>query len=108
MTSSIYERPADDKSVTFEDAITSSQPDPARSAEIKEAISLNQIDVRFNTSLKSIEEDHVKIMDLLCNEVTELENELVYIFAGGELPTQFLEKAGIQITRKFGEALLKH
>jgi len=81
---------------------------PGNSVKIKEAMSLNQIDVRFNTSLKSIEEDHVKITDLLTNEVTQLENELVYIFAGGELPTQFLEKAGIRITKKFGEALLKH
>ncbi len=38
----------------------------------------------------------------------ELKNDLVYIFAGGELPTQFLEKSGIQITKKFGEAILKH
>jgi thioredoxin reductase (NADPH) len=37
-----------------------------------------------------------------------LKNDLVYIFAGGELPTQFLEKAGITITKKFGETVLKH
>jgi thioredoxin reductase (NADPH) len=80
----------------------------ANNEKIKEAISQNKIDVRFNTSLKSIEEDQVQITNLLTNEVTRLENELVYIFAGGELPTQFLEKAGIQINRKFGEAILKH
>jgi hypothetical protein len=33
---------------------------------------------------------------------------MVFIFAGGELPTQFLEKTGIQITKKYGEAILKH
>lgn len=75
---------------------------------IKEAIVQNRIEVRFNTNLTSIEEDHVKIKDLLSGEVTDLENELVYIFAGGELPTQFLEKIGITITKKFGEAILKH
>jgi len=32
----------------------------------------------------------------------------VYIFAGGELPTQFLQKIGINITKRFGYALLKH
>ena len=37
-----------------------------------------------------------------------LQNDLVYIFAGGELPTQFLEKAGIKITKKFGETVMKH
>lgn len=81
---------------------------PGNNVKIKEAMSLKQIEVRFNTSLKSIEEDHVKITDLLSGEVSELGNDLVYIFAGGELPTQFLEKVGIKITKKFGEAILKH
>lgn len=76
--------------------------------KIKEAMAQKQIDVRFNTNLTSIEEDHVKIKDLLSGEVSELKNDLVYIFAGGELPTQFLEKIGISITKKFGEAILKH
>jgi len=80
----------------------------ANNQKIKEAISLQKIDVRFNTNLKSIEEDKVKIENILSGEVTDLENDLVYIFAGGELPTQFLEKAGIKITKKFGEAILKH
>jgi thioredoxin reductase len=81
---------------------------PGNNVKIKEAMAGNQIDVRFNTNLKSIEEDHVKIIDLPSGEVTELANDLVYIFAGGELPTQFLEKIGIKITKKFGEAILKH
>ena len=81
---------------------------PGNNLKIKEAIALNRIEVRFNTNLKSIEEDHVKIVDLPSGEVTDLENDLVYIFAGGELPTQFLEKIGVKITKKFGEAILKH
>jgi hypothetical protein len=35
-------------------------------------------------------------------------NDLVFIFAGGELPTQFLRKIGIEISTKHGEAILKH
>lgn len=81
---------------------------PGNNVKIKEAISLNQIDVRFNTNLKSIEEENVTIFDSKTENEYKLENELVYIFAGGELPTQFLEKAGIRITKKFGEAILKH
>jgi thioredoxin reductase/Pyruvate/2-oxoacid:ferredoxin oxidoreductase delta subunit len=80
----------------------------ANNEKIKEAISRNKIDVMYNTSLKSIEENQVQITNLLTDEVSRLENELVYIFAGGELPTEFLQKAGIQINRKFGEAVLKH
>jgi len=41
-------------------------------------------------------------------EPVRVENDLVYIFAGGELPTDFLVRSGIRITRKFGEAILKH
>lgn len=78
------------------------------SKNIKEAIANQKVDVRFNTNLKSIEEDKVWITDSISGETKELENDLVYIFAGGELPTQFLEKVGIKITRKFGEAILKH
>jgi thioredoxin reductase (NADPH) len=78
------------------------------SQKIKTAISLQQIDVRFNTNLKSIEEEKVTIADTISGELTDLQNDLVYIFAGGELPTQFLEKVGIKITKKFGEAILKH
>jgi thioredoxin reductase (NADPH) len=42
------------------------------------------------------------------NNEIEIPNDLVYIFAGGELPTVFLEKLGVRITKKFGEAILKH
>ncbi len=37
-----------------------------------------------------------------------LPNDLEYIFVGGELPVKFLENIGIRITKKFGEAILKH
>ena len=37
-----------------------------------------------------------------------LENDLVYIFAGGELPTQFLQKAGVEITKRFGYTMKKY
>lgn len=30
--------------------------------------------------------------------------DYIFIFAGGELPTEFLQKIGIEFTRKFGEA----
>ena len=76
--------------------------------KIKEAIAEDKVKVLFNSNLTSIEEDHVKISTLGNKEELVLKNDLVYIFAGGELPTQFLEKIGILITKKFGEAILKH
>ncbi len=75
---------------------------------IEEAIAEGKINVMMNSNLVSIEEKfvHVKIGD---NEQAQpMENDLVYIFAGGELPTQFLKNVGIEITTRYGEALLKH
>lgn len=66
------------------------------------------VDIRFNTNLTSITIDNVVIRTGKEGDTVTEKNDLVYIFAGGELPTQFLEKVGIQITKKFGEAILKH
>ena len=40
--------------------------------------------------------------------VRHMENDLVFVFAGGELPTGFLQKAGIEITKRFGHIVKKH
>ena len=56
----------------------------------------------------SIRQDCVYYTGKEPGQETRLDNDLVFILAGGELPTQFLEKSGIMITRKFGEAILKH
>jgi thioredoxin reductase/Pyruvate/2-oxoacid:ferredoxin oxidoreductase delta subunit len=79
----------------------------ANNIKLMEAIEKGSIDVRFNTNPVSIEKDEVTISNNN-GEIISVKNDLVYIFAGGELPTQFLQKAGIQITRKFGDAILKH
>jgi hypothetical protein len=39
----------------------------------------------------------------ISQETIHLDNDLVYIFAGGELPTQFLKSVGITIDKKFGK-----
>lgn len=81
---------------------------PKNNQKISEAIANKTIDVRLNTNLLSIENEFIMIHDTKTNQTQKLNNDLVYIFAGGELPTQFLAKTGIQITKKFGEAILKH
>jgi thioredoxin reductase len=64
------------------------------------------IEVFFNSNVLQIEDNKVTIS--VNNDSTiEIKNDLVYIFAGGELPTKFLEKIGIAITKKFGDAILK-
>jgi thioredoxin reductase/Pyruvate/2-oxoacid:ferredoxin oxidoreductase delta subunit len=81
---------------------------PKNSKKINDAIAEKRIDVRFNTSLVEIDKDHVILATDKEGVNLKIKNDLVYIFAGGELPTQFLEKIGIKITKKFGEAILKH
>jgi thioredoxin reductase/Pyruvate/2-oxoacid:ferredoxin oxidoreductase delta subunit len=81
---------------------------PKNNEKIKRAITEKTLTVMFSTNLTTIEEDVVFYTGKESDQNTRLENDLVYILAGGELPTQFLEKSGIQITRKFGEAILKH
>jgi thioredoxin reductase len=81
---------------------------PKNSEKIKVAISEGKIDVLYNTSITSIEEEVVRLSIKGTDQELVLKNDLVYIFAGGELPTQFLEKIGIQIKTKYGEAILKH
>ncbi len=81
---------------------------PKNSERINEAIQQGRIDVRFNTNPIDININEVILTSGENGDKFPLKNDLVYIFAGGELPTQFLQKVGLQITKKFGEAILKH
>jgi thioredoxin reductase len=42
------------------------------------------------------------------DEPKKLKNDQVFIFAGGELPTKFLQNAGINITKRFGYIVKTH
>ena len=66
-----------------------------------------KVDVKFNTILTSIEPDTIHYRRKDMEQPASLENDLLFIFAGGELPTGFLKKTGIDIVTKRGEALLK-
>lgn len=79
---------------------------PKNRERIDRAIADNALKVLYNSDLVSISEKTVMIK--VKEEVTNLENDLIYIFAGGELPTQFLKNAGIEITKKFGHIMKKH
>ena len=81
---------------------------PKNSTAINEAVKAGKLRILMKSNLVTIEDEFVNIMTADGGEPVHLKNDLVYIFAGGELPIQFLEKAGIKITRKFGETVLKH
>jgi thioredoxin reductase (NADPH) len=81
---------------------------PKNGERIKQAMSQGKLDVRFNTNVEMINWDEVVISNGNVKDKINLKHDRIYIFAGGELPTQFLDKIGIHITKKFGEAILKH
>lgn len=81
---------------------------PKNFERINEYSKNQKIQVLYNSSVKEISDDIVWIEQSGALELIKLPNDLVYIFIGGELPIQFLEKIGVRITKKFGEAILKH
>ena len=81
---------------------------PKNKEKILEAAIDNSIDVQFNTNLISLEENNVLIKGTNNDVTKQVENDLVYIFAGGELPTKFLQNAGIEISKRFGHVMKKH
>ncbi len=86
---------------------TFSRLKPKNKQKLDAAIAAKKLNLVLQSNVTSIEEStvHIKVNE---KEKISLQNDLVYIFAGGELPTDFLKNAGIVITRKFGEAILKH
>ena len=80
-----------------------------RNLELINEFSLEgKVEVLLKSVVKEINNNAVILNLSDENEDIELPNDLVYVFAGGELPTVFLEKIGVRITKKFGEAILKH
>ena len=81
---------------------------PKNKERINQYIEAEKIKPLFNTNLTKVEKDFVILNSSSTKEDMKLENDLVYIFAGGELPSVFLQNIGLTITKKFGEAVLKH
>ena len=81
---------------------------PKNAENINAAVKSGLIDLMLNSNIVSIEPDSINYTVNNTDEVLKMPNDLIYIFAGGELPTQFLRKIGIEITTKYGEAILKH
>jgi len=79
---------------------------PGNLEKINNAIEQRKIRAYFNSIITEIKDRSVILR--IEEKEKEIDNDLVYIFAGGELPTAFLQKIGIRITKKFGEAILKH
>lgn len=81
---------------------------PKNREKLESSIQQNKLEVILNSKLTKIENEKIFMMTDSSAEPVAMENDLVYIFAGGELPTQFLQKAGIEITKRFGYTVKKH
>ena len=75
---------------------------------IENTINSGNVKVLFNTNVTSIDETEISYELNNSGEILKIDNDLIYIFAGGELPTQFLQKIGIDINTKHGEIVLTH
>lgn len=73
-------------------------------ARLQAAAAARQVEVWFDTQVQKVEEKSVTV-DKAKQSVT-LPNDFVFIFAGAEMPRQFLMSLGIKIDKKFGEGLV--
>ena len=75
---------------------------------ILQAAKDGKLNIVYSSNLVAINEDHVLLKEKDKEEVRKIKNDLVYVFAGGELPTKFLQNAGIEIKKRFGYIIKKH
>lgn len=81
---------------------------PKNREKMQHAIDNDQLEVVFNSSLTTITKENCIFEIQGKEEGVQIKNDLVYIFAGGLLPTAFLEKAGVEVTKRFGYTVKKH
>ena len=79
---------------------------PKNRERVTQANNNETLKVIFSSNLVEITDEACTIK--IGEEVKQLKNDLVYIFAGGVLPTAFLEKPGVKITKRFGYIMKKH
>ncbi|HEX9251993.1 MAG TPA: NAD(P)-binding domain-containing protein [Ignavibacteriaceae bacterium] len=81
---------------------------PKNLERVNDYIKKKKIKTLFNSNVKEIFKNEVCLTFNDRPDEMKLKVDLTYVFAGGILPTSFLEEIGIKITKKFGDALLKH
>ncbi|MFA7273812.1 MAG: NAD(P)-binding domain-containing protein [Crocinitomicaceae bacterium] len=74
---------------------------------LETAIRAGKLKVWLNSNLSEITDQNITLAQAETGEHT-LENDRVFIFAGGELPTEFLKNAGISVEKSFGKTVKKH
>ncbi len=76
---------------------------------LREAEQQGKLHIIYNSNVSQIKMNEV-VLRVKAGEEERIEtmpNDLVYIFAGGELPTKFLQNAGVEITKRFAYVVKK-
>ncbi|MCC7202082.1 MAG: NAD(P)-binding domain-containing protein [Nitrospirae bacterium] len=73
---------------------------PMNKERLDQRVGKKSIEVILNSNVKEISEKMIKIA--VKDDIKEIRNDYVYIFAGGELPNEFLSKIGVRIDKRFG------
>lgn len=76
---------------------------PKNMERIEQAVERRRVQMMWSTKLSEIKQDSVLIGNG-AGEPRRIRNDHVFIFAGGQLPTEFLRSCGVEIDTKFGEA----
>lgn len=79
---------------------------PQNNSNLAASLQAGKLKVWLNSNLTEITEKNVSLKQE--DEVFTFENDRVFIFAGGELPTEFLKNAGISVEKSFGKTVKKH
>lgn len=80
---------------------------PKNKEDILTAETGGTITIIFDSNVVAINEEDI-LLKLKDDTTQKINNNLIYIFAGGELPTPFLEKAGVKISKRFGYIVKKY
>ncbi len=76
---------------------------PGNRTRLEEAIADKKLRIAFSSNVVEIKDKEVVIETEGKNAT--LPNDYVYVFAGGEMPNEFLKSIGIRIEKKFGTAM---
>jgi len=74
---------------------------PANRERIEQAFARGTVRALLSTNVQEIRPDSLVYADQ-SGAAHEIPNDYVLVFAGGELPTEFLKSCGVQIDTKFG------
>ncbi|MBI5903426.1 MAG: NAD(P)-binding domain-containing protein [Deltaproteobacteria bacterium] len=75
---------------------------PANRTRLDGAVANGSVKVIYNSNVTEILDKKVRLV--APQGAVDLDNDFVYIFAGGELPNEFLKSIGVRIERKYGKA----